>query len=114
MGRQTKGKYTAEQFVAAIDGSGGIIATIAKRVGCDWNTAKKYIDKLPSVTRAYLDECERVTDAAESVLIRSIVDDKDIASAKWWLTRKGRDRGFADAVDVQQSGEVTLRIVYDD
>jgi len=35
--------YKASQFIAAIPGSAGIISIIARRVGCDWNTAKKYV-----------------------------------------------------------------------
>ena len=31
--------FTAKQFVDAIPGTGGIIDTIAKRVGCDWQRA---------------------------------------------------------------------------
>jgi hypothetical protein len=33
--------YNAQQFIKAIKNSGGIITTIAARVGCDWDTAKK-------------------------------------------------------------------------
>lgn len=32
------GKYTAEQFIKAIRGSGGVISQIAATVGCDWHT----------------------------------------------------------------------------
>jgi len=32
----TRAVYTAEQFIKAIPGSGGIISTIARRVGCGW------------------------------------------------------------------------------
>lgn len=41
-----KNLYTAAQFIEAIPGTGGIISAIAKRVGCDWITAKKYITEL--------------------------------------------------------------------
>ena len=112
-----KNLYTAKKFIDAIPGSGGIISTIAKRVGCEWSTAKKYIYEYPTVLQAYQDECEAVTDMAESVLIKSIREG-DSADAKWWLSRKGRNRGFVErteltgadggAVQVEHKGYVVI------
>lgn len=105
-----KNQFTAEQFIKAIQGSGGIITVIAANVGCTWHTARKYIDEYPTVTQAYNNECERVIDTAESVVISNIqyaaklqreakipVDSGD---AKWWLTKKGKGRGFVDKLDI--------------
>jgi hypothetical protein len=85
-----KDLYTAKQFIEAIKGSGGIISAIAARVGCEWSTAKKYIENYPTVAAAYADECEAINDLAESTLIRSIKAG-DTADAKWWLSRKRKD-----------------------
>jgi hypothetical protein len=104
--------YTAQQFIEAIPGSGGIVTTIAKRVGCKWHTAKKYIRKYPTVQRAYDDEREKVLDLAESKVIAAIKKD-DIATAKWMLTMKGADRGYVPKEARQIEGDVTLRVVYD-
>lgn len=90
-----KNQYTAAQFIAAIPGTGGIISAIAENVGCTWDTAKKYIFEYSTIKQAYDNECERVTDLAESVLIKSIKSG-DSADAKWWLTRKGKGRGFVE------------------
>ena len=98
MGKGRNG-YTAAQFISAIENSGGIISTIAKRVGCTWNTAKRYIDDYATVQEAYNDECERVSDIAESVLIQSM-EGGDVASAKWWLSKK-RKRQFGESIDVK-------------
>ena len=87
--------YTAAQFIKAIDKSGGIVSTIAARISCDWHTAKKYIDTMPTVKQAYDDECEKVLDRAESVLIQSI-NEGDSADSKWYLTKKGKHRGYVD------------------
>lgn len=96
-------EYGPEPFLDAIPGSGGIIATIASRVGCDWNTAKKAIDKFPEVRAAYEAELETVNDLAESTLIKAIRDG-DVASAKWWLTKKRRSV-FGDSVDITTGGK---------
>ena len=88
-------QFKAQQFIDAIEGSAGIISTIAKRVGCDWHTAKKYIKGYATVKQAYDDECERTLDAAESVVLGDIVKEKDVQTSKWYLMMKGRRRGYA-------------------
>ena len=108
-----RSQYTAQQFIDAIPNSAGIISTIAKRVGCHWHTAKKYIFGMPTVLAAYEDECNKVLDLAETVILESL-QQKDEQMAKWYLTMKGRDRGYAQT----QRNEVTgadgepLRIEY--
>ena len=93
------GKYTAQDFKTAIPGTGGIISTIARKVGCDWTTAKKYITTMPTVQQAYQDECESVLDMAEGVLMKGIKGG-DTADAKWYLSRKGKRRGYVERQEV--------------
>jgi len=92
-------QYSAQTFIEAIPGTGGIISSIARKVGCEWETVKSYIDKYPTVKRAYDAECEAMLDLAESKLLASIKDG-DTADAKWYLTKKGKRRGYGDAVEV--------------
>ena len=89
-----RANYKAQDFINAIPGSGGIISTIAARVGCDWSTAKKYITDYPTVAQVHQDECEKVTDLAETEIIKAIRNG-DTHTAKWYLTMKGRERGYA-------------------
>lgn len=107
-------QWTAQQFIAAIPGSGGIVATIAKRIGCDWHTARRYIDDYPTIRQAYEDECETVTDLAESTLIKSM-QEGDAGTAKWWLSRKRRDK-FADNLEVTGAagGPIVIKVIYGD
>ena len=106
MGMAGRNGYKAQVFIDAIPGSGGIIATIAERVGCAWNTAKKYIEEYPTVQQAYKDECEVINDKAESTLITAI-EGGDVSSAKWWLTKK-RKQTFGEALDITSDGEPIL------
>ena len=101
--------YTAKQFIDAIPGSGGIISTIADRVGCKWHTARKYIEKYLMVKEAYNEEIERVIDLAEGVLIQNIqIAAKqakaghavDTADVKWFLSRKAKSRGYVERQEV--------------
>jgi hypothetical protein len=106
-----KNLFTAKQFIAAIPGSGGIVSTIAKRVGCDWDTAKKYLTEYPTVNQAWENEKERIDDMAESTLIKSI-QEGNTQDAKWWLARVRREK-FGDNVDVTTAGEsIKLEVVY--
>ena len=80
--------FKAQQFIEAIPKSGGVISIIAKRVGCAYNTAKKYIENYPTVKQAFENERYHVDDAARSIVIEDIVNNKSIETAKWWLRVK--------------------------
>lgn len=111
--------YNTKTFVKAVKGSGGIITTIAERVGCCWNTAKKYIDTHPTVAKAYQDECEKQLDKAEGVVFGNIeIAEKiqvrgkqaDTSDAKWYLSRKGKQRGYVERQEISGPGGKDLVI----
>jgi hypothetical protein len=104
-------QFKASDFIDAIPGSGGIITTIARRVGCSWHTAKKYIDSYPTIKQAYDDECEMIADLAESTVIKAIRDG-DVATAKWYLTMKA-NRGYAakEVHEMTGAGGGAIRVV---
>ena len=87
--------YKADQFIAAIPGTGGIITKIAERVGCAWHTAKKYITEYSTVAEVYQDECERVLDVGETRLIEA-VDEGEPWAVKFFLSTKGKHRGYVE------------------
>lgn len=83
-GNGKNGKYTAQQFIDAIPGTGGVVSAIAERVGCAWNTAKKYIDEYATVKQAWQNERHYITDMAQDNIIGA-VKDGDLQMSKWWL-----------------------------
>lgn len=97
--RRNGNRYKATDFVEAIKGSGGIISVIAERMGCNWSTAQRWIEDYPTVKAAYDAEKEKVLDSAESVILNNIVKNKDSADAKWYLSKKGKDRGYGTKLD---------------
>jgi len=112
--------YTAEQFINAIPGSGGIISTIAKRVGCRWSTAKKYIEQHTSVKQAYEDEKSVIDDVAESIVITAIKKG-DVSTAKWWLAKKRAGefgdnfgKGGADGIYAESDDDTKIIIFIPD
>ncbi len=114
MGR--KPSYTAEQFVKAIQGTGGIItriaANVAKMTGgtCDWNTARKYIDTYPSVQKAYQMEREGVIDAVEGTLITEAKKGEAWAT-KYYLGTQARHRGYGDRSEIEHLGKLGIEII---
>ena len=110
-------KYTKEYVIAAIAGSGGIVSTIAKKMGCDWTTADKYIKRWDETRQAYAEEEETVLDMTEGTILKSIKEG-NTQDAKWYLSKKGKKRGYGDQVDVshttydEEGKEVGLKVIF--
>jgi len=110
-----KPHYTAQQFLEAIPGTGGIVTAIAKKVGCTWTTAKRYIDNHPTIQQAYNDECESVLDLAEAKTIQ-LIQAGDAQMIRYYLSTKGKRRGYVERQELAGAGggELVFRVVYDD
>lgn len=103
--------YTKDQVLKAIEGSGGIVSAVASRLGCAWKTADNLVKRWAEVREAFMAEREKVLDIAETTLIKSI-QNGDTQDAKWMLSKRGKARGYGDALDVTSGGGkivVTLR-----
>ena len=105
MGKRTgrKPKFTAKQFIDAMPGTYGILAALARKMGCCWNTAQYYIDNHPTIKQAYENECAGVDDMAETTVIKAI-HDGDVGTARWWLEKRRRDK-FPTESRVQVTGQ---------
>ena len=107
-GNGKNGNYTAQQFIDAIQGSGGIVSAIAAKVGCAWNTAKKYIDNYATVQVAWQNERNRITDKAQHHIINAI-EKGDLSLCKWWVTvmdEEFRPPVQRSEVKAEHSGEI--------
>lgn len=120
---KARGEYTAQMFIEAIPGSGGIISVIAAKVGCHWITAKKYITTYPTVKAAYDAECESLIDVAESIVCNNLLfaanqqkvskEPVDASDAKWYLTVKGKGRGYATRQEITgaNGGPIPIKLI---
>lgn len=108
MGREI---FTTAQFKAAIPKSGGLFATIAKRVGCDRHTAKKRIMESPTLKQDWEDETETILDLAESKAME-LVNAGDPGMIRFYLATKGRNRGYVERQEVSgpDSGQIVIKI----
>ena len=129
-------QYKAQTFIDAIPGTGGIVSAIARRVGCTWGTAQKYVTEFPTVKAAFDDECESTLDLAESIVRQNMIlaqmlqrptkddatgkdvypDPVDSSDAKWYLSKRGKKRGYGDSLEVggKGGGPVIIKVVYDE
>jgi transposase len=92
-------KYTAEQMVEAIRGSGGIVRLIAARLRCGRSTVYRYARRYPRVREALEGEREVLLDLAESRLLEC-VERGDLDALIFLLKTLGKDRGYTTRIDV--------------
>lgn len=95
----TDEKYTLAEVLTAIRGSAGIKATIQRKLGCSRQTVDNYLKRYATAQAAYDEEKASIGDAAESVVIGAIRN-KDVETAKWYLVKKHRDRGYGDKSEI--------------
>mgnify|MGYP003616620577 CR=1 FL=1 len=107
MGRPKEYDYDIPTIKKAIADSGGIIATIAERLGCEWHTAKSYIEKYEETKSAYEAESESVIDLAESKLIENI-QANDNTAILFYLKTKGKKRGYIERNEIEHSSNGTI------
>ena len=104
-------KFTVKQFIDAIPGTGGVISALADKVGCNRNTAKNYIDKYQTVSDAFEQERNTITDRAKNNVVKAI-EDGDLSISKWWLTVK--DPEFIPKQDLNINQPAVVVIEWDD
>lgn len=80
--------HSAGEIITAIRGSAGIKTTIAKRLNVARQTIDSYIERYPTVKEAYQTEKAGIDDAAQSVVINDILQNRSVETAKWWLRVK--------------------------
>ena len=98
--------FQISELKKAIEGSGGIISSIAQKLKCDWHTADTKI-KEAGLSDMVADEKESLLDLAESKLIQNI-QDQDTTSIIFYLKTQGKKRGYVERSEVQSDVNVTI------
>ena len=104
-------KKTKKEVLEAINGSLGIISTIAKRLGCESRTAKRLIDKWQETKDALIDEQELVLDLADTGLYDALIK-KEQWAIKFILATKGQSRGYVVTPTIKLDNGEPLNIQF--
>lgn len=86
-------RWTVEEVAAALRATGGIHTFAARRLGCAPNTIANYIRRYPELKQIEEEVTRTNLDIAESGLLLNIKA-KDVPSIKFYLSTKGRERGY--------------------
>lgn len=106
--------YKKADILEAIKGSGGIVATVALALGCDWHTAKANIERHVETREAFSGELETGLDLVEGAAYGR-AKEGDGAMIRFILATKGRSRGYGETAQQEQDSaednELTIEIV---
>ena len=97
MGR--KQRYTTKEICDACEGTGGIKALVAQKLGCDRATVWRYAQRYKTVQRALEQADETLTDVAEAKTIQ-LIHSGYWPAIKYRLDTKGKDRGYTERQEV--------------
>ena len=109
-------KVTKEQVLEAINNTQGLITKIQRKLinitgeHWNWETVQKYVHKWLETEAALKAETECVLDFAEQNINKAIIEDHDLATSKWYLKMKGKERGYIETQEVLNHNEDPLRI----
>lgn len=78
---------------AALRLHNGIILQAAAALGVHRHTLRRYIDEYPDLEDVRAEADEELIDVAESHLVTNIKEG-DMKTIRWYLERKGKNRGF--------------------
>lgn len=106
-----KNRYTRDAVLEAIHGSGGIVSNIARRLGCDWHTAKTYVEQWTQTASAFMAEKETIKDLSENQLVEAIRAG-DPWAIKFHLTTQAKDRGYSERREITGADGEALEVEY--
>lgn len=100
--------YSKKTVIKAIEGSGGLMATIAKRLNCKWDTAKKYVQKY-DLWKEIENEKESMLDMAEGKLLQNI-QSNDNTAIIFYLKTQGKDRGYIESQEMRFDKDSVINV----
>jgi hypothetical protein len=100
-------KYSDEQLVAALEKSKGVVYHAAKMLGCEADTFYYRAGRCPDVKAAMRNERSEFVDLGESQLYKAVAAGEPWA-VRLVVTTLGKDRGYVERTEVEQSGQTRL------
>jgi hypothetical protein len=106
--RTNRQKVTDDQIILAINKAGGVYAEIARICKVSRPSIMERIKNTPALQDAYKTAEDLTSDSAETGLIAAIRK-KEPWAIKYWLSRKGKGRGYGTSVEL--TGETVGKVV---
>ena len=104
------GDYTEQEIAFAIIDCGGYLSAIAKTLGCKIESIRNAINSNPELKELVYEQREELLDNAERGLVKAVNAGK-LEAIKFVLSRLGRNRGYGQKLEVENTGETSSRIV---
>ena len=102
-------KHSEESVIAAIDGTGGIITTVCRKLGCSRETMYRYTRQSEKIERALNAEKERMLDKAEIALL-NLISKEDLGAICFYLKCQGKKRGYVEKQELEHSGSMKTEV----
>ena len=99
--------YDSAEIFGALKACGGKVYLAAERLGCAPKTIKNHMSKNPEMKAYVEDQRTKVVDIAELKFQQAIQAGEHWAIAMA-LKTLGKDRGYVERTEVQNSGELKL------
>jgi hypothetical protein len=100
-------RYTAQQVIAALQATHGMVYLAAQQLRCDPDTVMNYCKRHPSVEQAKQDARGAILDECELRLLKAIRKDQPWAIA-FALRTIGKQRGYVERQELAHEGQVEL------
>jgi hypothetical protein len=94
---------TKNKFKKALEGTGGIMLSIAKNLDCSRQAVYNFCNKHPDMMELRRQEEEKVLDIAENSLFVEAKNGEQWAT-KYLLATKGKKRGYIEKSQLEHSG----------
>lgn len=98
-------RFTADQVIAAINKSKGLVSYAAQMLGCSVRTVHYYIERYPTVRAARDESRNTVSDLCELRLF-SAIDRGESWAIQFYARTQMRDRGYGDL----SRSEIALKV----
>jgi predicted SpoU family rRNA methylase len=108
-----KGKYTAAQMSKALEETNGMVYLAARKLGCSHVTVYKYAKLYPSVQDTITEQRGNFVDECELALKRKVEAGEGWAVC-FALKTLGKDRGYVEKQEQEQSGSVRVIVEHVD
>lgn len=112
-------RLTQKAVLIAIEGSGGSVTEIAKRLGCTRNTVSGWVSRDPEIAEALEAERIKIVEDAVRALAKAVLEGAPWAIARALNSKRGRALGWGDSPRLEVTGadggpiqeELTIRPV---